>query len=228
MRWAGQEISGAAETDPSALPGLDRLQQLVRTVQTPEFAGITFHEVLAKSALNRVPGAARVPLNWTINPYRGCSHGCVYCFARRTHTYLDLDSGNDFDSQIIVKLNVAEVLARELHRPSWGHEPVALGTNTDPYQRAEMRNWMRHVDERIGNLIVFNWKHAFQKMASQWSDAELKERMAKIPSTERQEAWQRVARTAGPLEAFSVRHWMPDRSAARPMNPPSASISRTR
>ncbi len=57
-----------------------------------------------------------------------------------------------------------------------------------------MRNWIRHVDERIGNLIVFNWKHAFQKMASQWSDAELKERMAKIPSKERQEAWQRVAR----------------------------------
>jgi DNA repair photolyase len=139
MRWAGQEISEAAEADASALPGLDRLQNLVRTVQTPEFAGITFHEVLAKSALNRVPSAARVPFSWTINPYRGCSHGCVYCFARRTHTYLDLDSGADFDSQIIVKLNVAEVLARELHRPSWRHEPVALGTNTDPYQRAEGR-----------------------------------------------------------------------------------------
>ena len=138
MRWAGQEISDSA-SDIGALPGLDRLQSLVRTVRTPEFAGITFHEVLAKSALNRVPGAARVPFDWTINPYRGCSHGCVYCFARRTHTYLDLDSGADFDSQIIVKINVAEVLARELHRASWGHEPVALGTNTDPYQRAEGR-----------------------------------------------------------------------------------------
>jgi glutathione S-transferase len=64
----------------------------------------------------------------------------------------------------------------------------------DPYQRAEMRNWIRHVDERIGNLIVFNWKHSIQQMASQWSDDELKERLAKIPSKDRQEAWLRVAR----------------------------------
>src|SRR5262249_46260835 len=64
----------------------------------------------------------------------------------------------------------------------------------DPYRRAEMRNWVRHVDERIGNLIVFNWKHSIQKTASQWSDDELKERLAKIPSKERQEAWLRVAR----------------------------------
>ena len=139
MRWAGQEISDAAPADVDALPGMERLQNLVRTVRTPEFDGITFHEVLAKSALNRVPTAARVPFNWTVNPYRGCSHACTYCFARRTHTYLDLDAGADFDSQIIVKINVAEVLARELRRPSWIHEPVALGTNTDPYQRAEGR-----------------------------------------------------------------------------------------
>jgi DNA repair photolyase len=138
MRWAGQEISEEV-SDPAALPGLDRLQNLVRTVRTPEFAGITFHEVLAKSALNKVPAASAVPFNWSVNPYRGCSHGCVYCFARNTHTYLDLDAGDDFDRQIIVKINVAEVLGRELRRPSWTHEPVALGTNTDPYQRAEGR-----------------------------------------------------------------------------------------
>jgi DNA repair photolyase len=138
MRWAGQEVTEQA-VDPTALPGLDRLQNLVRTVRTPEFAGITFHEVLAKSALNKVPAASAVPFNWTVNPYRGCSHGCVYCFARNTHTYLDLDAGDDFDRQIIVKINVAEVLRRELRRPSWTHEPVALGTNTDPYQRAEGR-----------------------------------------------------------------------------------------
>jgi hypothetical protein len=78
MRWAGQKISNEAGGDPSALQGLDRLQNLVRSVHTPEFAGITFHEVLAKSALNRVPAAAALPFNWTVNPYRGCSHGCVY------------------------------------------------------------------------------------------------------------------------------------------------------
>jgi DNA repair photolyase len=138
MRWARQEISNQAG-DPAALPGLDRLHNLVRSVRTPEFAGITFHEVLAKSALNHVPKAAGLPFNWTVNPYRGCSHGCVYCFARNTHTYLDLDAGDDFDRQIIVKINVADVLARELRRATWIHEPVALGTNTDPYQRAEGR-----------------------------------------------------------------------------------------
>ncbi|MDF2509368.1 MAG: repair photolyase, partial [Microbacterium sp.] len=76
---------------------------------------------------------------WTINPYRGCSHACVYCFARGTHEYLDLDGGSDFDSQIVVKVNVVEVLEKELRRGSWQHETVALGTNTDPYQRAEGR-----------------------------------------------------------------------------------------
>ena len=139
VRWAGQEISNQASADPNALPGLERLQNLVRTVRTPEFEGITFHEVLARSALNRVPTVARVPFNWTVNPYRGCSHACTYCFARQTHTYLDLNAGTDFDSQIVVKINVGEVLARELRRHSWTHEPVALGTNTDPYQRAEGR-----------------------------------------------------------------------------------------
>jgi DNA repair photolyase len=138
MRWSQQEI----EVDqPSTLPGLARLSNLVRTVRTPEFAGITFHEVVAKSALNKIPGTGGGPLpyGWTINPYRGCSHACAYCFARPTHTYLEFDAGKDFDSEIIVKVNIAEVLAKELAKPSWAKVPVALGTNTDPYQRAEGR-----------------------------------------------------------------------------------------
>src|SRR4051794_10725289 len=142
VRWEGQSVARAAATRPvdaAALPGLGRLTDLVRTVQTPEFAGITFHEVLARSALNKVPQASTAPFDWTINPFRGCSHACVYCFARNTHTYLDLDSGEDFDRQIIVKINLVEVLERELRRASWTREPVALGTNTDPYQRAEGR-----------------------------------------------------------------------------------------
>ncbi|MEV1130061.1 intein-containing Rv2578c family radical SAM protein [Agromyces sp. NPDC049794] len=76
MRWSGQEL-GVEQSD--ALPGLAKLNNLVRSVQTPEFAGVTFHEVLAKSALNKVPGQSMVPFGWTINPYRGCSHACVYC-----------------------------------------------------------------------------------------------------------------------------------------------------
>lgn len=141
VRWSNQEVDAEL---PAALPGLARLNNLVRSVRTPEFAGITFHEVLAKSALNRIPGSGGgasgyLPFGWTINPYRGCSHACRYCFARPTHTYLELDAGRDFDSEIIVKVNLVEVLRRELGRPSWEHWPVALGTNTDPYQRAEGR-----------------------------------------------------------------------------------------
>ncbi|MFB2586876.1 Rv2578c family radical SAM protein [Herbiconiux liukaitaii] len=137
MRWNQQSLD---QESTAALPGLARLSNLVRSVQTPEFAGITFHEVLAKSALNHVPGASTVmPFAWTINPYRGCSHACVYCFARPTHRYLELDEGADFDQQIIVKVNVAEVLTRELAKKGWQRPAVALGTNTDPYQRAEGR-----------------------------------------------------------------------------------------
>ncbi|WP_022885856.1 Rv2578c family radical SAM protein [Glaciibacter superstes] len=136
MRWSGQELQ---TEQAGTLPGLARLNNLVRSVTTPEFAGITFHEVLAKSALNHVPGQSQMPFGWTINPYRGCSHACSYCFARPTHKYLDLDSGKDFDNEIIVKVNVSEILQKELAKPGWGRHPVALGTNTDPYQRAEGR-----------------------------------------------------------------------------------------
>jgi DNA repair photolyase len=320
MRWQGQELGVA---DAAALPGLEQLNGLVRSVTTPEFAGMTFHEVLSKSALNHVPSASAMPFDWTVNPFRGCSHACVYCvspdtlvlmadgrhrpisdisvgdelvgtreegsyrrytgarvlakwttrkrafrvsladgteivasadhrfltnrgwkhvtgamsgaarrpyltpglrlqgfgldvsacrasteeadyrrgylagmirgdgitrklnilgtaiqsvaalrvvsiedlgetiemvdittstgdfiangvvshncFARGTHEYLELDAGRDFDTQVVVKINVAEVLEKELRRGSWRHEPVMLGTNTDPYQRAEGR-----------------------------------------------------------------------------------------
>lgn len=135
MRWDGQAITA----DDGALPGLGRMAGLVRTVRTPEFAGVTFHEVLAKSALSKVPGESRMPFTWTINPYRGCSHACSYCFARPSHRYLDMNPGEDFDSQIVVKMNVADVLRTELAKPSWTGDAVALGTNTDPYQRAEGR-----------------------------------------------------------------------------------------
>lgn len=126
-------------TAPVPQEALLPLSGLVRTVRTPEFAGITFHEVLAKSVLNKVPATSSMPFHWTINPYRGCSHACVYCFARKTHSYLNLDTGLDFDSQLVVKTNAAEVVRREVSRRSWRREHVAMGTNTDPYQRAEGR-----------------------------------------------------------------------------------------
>ncbi|MBG6183811.1 DNA repair photolyase [Arthrobacter sp. CAN_A214] len=137
MRWDGQKVGadGAAAGGDALLS----LAGVVRTVRTPEFAGITFHEVTAKSVLNRVSGNSGMPFSWTINPYRGCSHACVYCFARKTHSYLNLDTGLDFNSQLVVKINAVEVLRKELGKPSWRRDSVAMGTNTDPYQRAEGR-----------------------------------------------------------------------------------------
>lgn len=81
MRWQGQQLG---VDDTAALPGMERMDGLVRSVTTPEFAGMTFHEVLCKSALNRVPGASAMPFDWTVNPYRGCSHACSYCLSPDT------------------------------------------------------------------------------------------------------------------------------------------------
>ena len=132
MRWDEQRV----ERD-LRLPGVGD-GTVVRTFDAPEAMGINFHEVRARSALNRVPGG-RYGFGWTINPYRGCTHACVFCFARRTHTFLDFDAGRDFEREIVVKVNVPELLRAELARPSWKRDLVALGTNTDPYQWVESR-----------------------------------------------------------------------------------------
>jgi hypothetical protein len=120
VRWDGQKVGSEAQQVLPGLPGL------MRSVRTPEFSGVTFHEVRAKSVLNKVPGASSTPFRWTVNPYRGCLHQCVYCFARNTHTCLDMDAGRDFDSQVVVKVNAAEVLAGQLRSKRWGREHVAM------------------------------------------------------------------------------------------------------
>jgi len=129
---------------------MDQLFEIARkTFDTPEFRGITFIETEAKSIINRVPGGA-LPFDWTINPYRGCSHACVYCFARPTHTYLDMNAGRDFENKIVVKVNASEVLRRELAAKRWKGEHIAMGTGTDPYQRAEGRyRLMRGIIEAL-------------------------------------------------------------------------------
>ncbi len=107
-----------------------------RSFDTPHFRGIEFIEVEAKSIINHVPGNY-LPFNWTINPYRGCSHACSFCFARVTHTYMDMNAGRDFESKIVVKVNAPELLRKELRAKRWKGEHIAMGTATDPYQRAE-------------------------------------------------------------------------------------------
>ncbi len=156
MRWSTLE----SEREQTArLPGY-RDEAVVRHFEAPDSIATRFYEVQAKSILNRVPEASRMPFRWTINPYRGCSHACVYCFARPTHTYLDFDAGRDFEREIIVKVNAPERLRAELARPSWGGEHIALGTNTDPYQWAEGRYrlmpgiWQAMIDARNPGSVL--------------------------------------------------------------------------
>ncbi|MET7388674.1 Rv2578c family radical SAM protein [Streptomyces sp. NPDC005529] len=138
MRWENLTVDPAGDpARDAALFGADRVT--TRTFESPEFRGITFHEIRARSIVNRVPGASRMPFEWTVNPYRGCTHACVYCFARKTHSYLDLDTGLGFDSQIVVKVNAPELLRRQLASHRWHGEHIAMGTNVDCYQRAEGR-----------------------------------------------------------------------------------------
>jgi DNA repair photolyase len=109
-----------------------------RRFDTPEFRGIEFIEVECKTIINPVPGNY-LPFKYSINPYRGCSHSCSYCFARPTHTFLDMNAGRDFETKIVVKVNAPDVLRRQLAAKRWKGDGIAMGTNTDPYQRAEGR-----------------------------------------------------------------------------------------
>jgi DNA repair photolyase len=135
VRWSNLTLT---EEEQRRLPGY-REEAVVRRFDAPEALETRFYEVRARSVLNRVPAKSRMPFRWTINPYRGCSHACSYCFARPTHKYLDFDAGRDFEREIVVKINAPEALRAELARPSWQGEHVALGTNTDPYQWVEGR-----------------------------------------------------------------------------------------
>ncbi|WP_317933490.1 PA0069 family radical SAM protein [Halioxenophilus sp. WMMB6] len=93
----------------------------------------------AKSLITR-NSSPDVPFSLSINPYRGCEHGCIYCFARPTHAYLELSPGLDFETKLIAKANAAELFARELRNPNYRCETIALGVSTDPYQPIE-KSW---------------------------------------------------------------------------------------
>ena len=153
MRWdnlrlddelaAGAEAAGGDTLFPPArrdvaVPLIER-GAVARTFDTPGFRGMTFFEVQAKSVVNRVPEASRMAFRWTINPYRGCQHSCVYCFARKSHSYLELDTGVDFDTKVVVKVNAPELTRKKMASASWHGEHIAMGTNVDCYQRAEGR-----------------------------------------------------------------------------------------
>jgi DNA repair photolyase len=127
----------AAPTEPDAGqlplfgPGPDR------EIGKGEFRGLEFVHVRARTIVNRVDARSPMPFRFTINAYRGCSHACTYCFARPTHEYLGLDPSTDFDRVIVVKVNAVDRLRVEIAPNRWPGDAIAMGTNTDPYQRAE-------------------------------------------------------------------------------------------
>jgi DNA repair photolyase len=108
-----------------------------RHVGIGAYQGLEFLHVNAKRIITTVPEQSRVPFRHTINAYRGCSHACTYCFARPTHEYLGLGIGEDFERTLVVKINAVERVRAEVRSKRWSGDIIAMGTNTDPYQRAE-------------------------------------------------------------------------------------------
>ncbi|MBV9440138.1 MAG: radical SAM protein, partial [Candidatus Eremiobacteraeota bacterium] len=100
------------------------------------FADVRVVEIAAKHALNRVHG---MPFRWSLNPYQGCFHQCVFCYARATHAYRELDGVTQWGSALRVKVNVAAALRDDLRRRSYDGGEIAIGTATDPYQALEGR-----------------------------------------------------------------------------------------
>src|SRR2546423_5887269 len=136
---------------PGAQPALFDESVFEREPGRGEFRGLDFLHVRAKRIINDVGVDTPYGFRYTINAYRGCSHACLYCFARPTHAYLDMNIGDDFDRKIVVKVNAVERVRAELRSPKWAGDPIAMGTNTDPYQRCEGKYQLtRGIIEALG------------------------------------------------------------------------------
>ena len=142
LRW---ELEDAPRPQQSLFGDL-----VERQIGRGEFRGMEFSLVRARSIINKVD-VPWLAFAHSINVYRGCSHACVYCFARPTHSYLGLDIGEDFDRRIVVKINAADVLRAELSPRRWAGEAIAMGTNTDPYQRCEGKF---HLTRQVLEVLV--------------------------------------------------------------------------
>lgn len=139
----GGGVAQVPAASGAAPPGTRAVTEAIRTGGIASLPGAIrradqarYQDVTCRTALNPTRG---MPFAWTLNPYRGCTHGCHYCYARRYHAHFGLGAGDDFASLILVKTNMPAVLRRELARPSWNRALVALGTATDGYQPIEGR-----------------------------------------------------------------------------------------
>ena len=156
MRWDAQRLD---LDEPATLPGMPSIRGLLRSVQVPEFPGLTFHEVRAKSALNHVPGESAMPFPWTINPYRGCSHSCVYCLAGDTRILMA-----DGSQRSIADLRIGDRIIGTEKRGTYRHyvetEVLAHWSTVKPAHRLTLRDGTEIVasgDHRF--LTGRGWKH---------------------------------------------------------------------
>lgn len=132
--WEFSNANVGEQSDPnSCSAGLSNDEFSVRRVPTEFFPDKTRNLITRNSSPD-------LPFDRSINPYKGCEHGCIYCFARPTHAYLDLSPGLDFERKIFYKTNVTEHLAKEFAKPGYQVRPIAIGTNTDPYQPGEKQH----------------------------------------------------------------------------------------
>jgi len=127
--------------------GLDGLLEDAGPAVQTEIARETVKSILSR---NRSPD---IPFEQSINPYRGCEHGCIYCYARPSHSYVGLSAGLDFETKIFAKTNAPEILEKELRSPRYQPRVIALGANTDPYQPAERRHKITR------GILEVLWEH---------------------------------------------------------------------
>ncbi|TMH82931.1 MAG: PA0069 family radical SAM protein [Betaproteobacteria bacterium] len=128
---------GAADNPPGRFETLAREREPEAEVQSRPETVVTLQRARSIIARNDSPD---LPFTQSINPYQGCEHGCIYCYARPSHAYLGLSPGLDFETRIFAKENAAELLRKELSRPDYRCELIALGANTDPYQPVERKH----------------------------------------------------------------------------------------
>ncbi len=137
MRWKLEDEEGGDAGQRILFDGPPVGDVVERRPGKGAFSGMEFLHVRAGSIINSLGPSSRLPFRHTINAYRGCSHACSYCFARPSHEWLELDIDEGFERQVVVKINAVERLGVELAPRRWAGSPIAMGTNTDPYQRCE-------------------------------------------------------------------------------------------